>query len=362
MATLFLASGELVWTAKFRAWCATKQAFVWRSKSTGVRDKTAAAGIAANYEMLSERAKESALTRDKVMKVVNDILVLAGRDAILAVPPLSNLVESLMAGVQGGTLKKYTGYREVLKRWNKAKYEKLVDAWTPADVEAFYQFAQMEVSTATANGYLNFLSMVFGKAIALGYRASNPVKAIARKTDDSVEKEAITRSEMSALLRTIRASKATPSKQAWVALCALGWHTGHRIQDLLDVEADKAVKLDPELGWLVSLQPRKKRSRKGRLVILPLPAWLGKMLTRIENFKSIRGGDNYNGRISNDFVAWLVRAGIDPMPVQRKKRVVNLKSFHSTRHAMSSRLIDTGVSGELARLVTDHDSPQIQRK
>lgn len=86
------------------------------------------------------------------------------------------------------------------------------------------------------------------------------------------------------------------------------------------------------------------------------------MLTRIENFKSIRGGDNYNGRISNDFVAWLVRAGVDPMPVQRKKRVVNLKSFHSTRHAMSSRLIGAGVSGELARLVTDHDSPQIQRK
>jgi hypothetical protein len=44
------------------------------------------------------------------------------------------------------------------------------------------------------------------------------------------------------------------------------------------------------------------------------------------------------------------------MPVQKKKSVVHLKSFHSTRHGMSSRLIGAGVSRELARLVTDHDS------
>lgn len=32
------------------------------------------------------------------------------------------------------------------------------------------------------------------------------------------------------------------------------------------------------------------------------------------------------------------------------------------RHSMASRLAAAGVSGELARLVTDHESPKVQRR
>jgi integrase len=73
------------------------------------------------------------------------------------------------------------------------------------------------------------------------------------------------------------------------------------------------------------------------------------------------GRGNASGKVSNEFVEWLRVAGIDPLPVKSKARLVNLKSFHSFRHSMASRLVAAGVSSEVARLVTDHASPQVHR-
>jgi hypothetical protein len=54
-------------------------------------------------------------------------------------------------------------------------------------------------------------------------------------------------------------------------------------------------------------------------------------------------------------------AGVDPMAVEKRKRTIHLKSFSSFRHGMTTRLLSAGVSGELARLVTDHESPKTQK-
>lgn len=83
------------------------------------------------------------------------------------------------------------------------------------------------------------------------------------------------------------------------------------------------------------------------------------MLKRIGSFSALHGADNRNGLVSAEFVAWLRKAGVDPLPIPRGKRTINLKSFHSFRHAMASRLTAAGVSGELARLVTDHASAKV---
>jgi len=115
-------------------------------------------------------------------------------------------------------------------------------------------------------------------------------------------------------------------------------------------------------GDLLTIQPRKKGRRGGRTVVLPLPRWLAALVKRLGHFRTIHRADNRNGKVSEDFVRFLRASGIDPQPVQRGVRVVHLLSFHSYRHSMTTRLTASGVSGELARLVTDHDDVKIQRR
>lgn len=113
-------------------------------------------------------------------------------------------------------------------------------------------------------------------------------------------------------------------------------------------------------GQSSAVAPAKKRGR-GRTVVLPVPSWLAKLARRLGDFRSINKANNDNGRTSAEFIEWLKLAGIDPLPQVRRGRTFHVKSFHSFRHAMTSRLAAAGVSGEIARLVTDHDSPQVMR-
>ncbi len=220
-------------------------------------------------------------------------------------------------------------------------------------------------SGTTADDHLNFSSMVFIRAMAHGHCAANPTKAVKRGATGAVEKMTFSRGEQAKILRTVRRPPTVeelrhPSRMcnrlAWMALVSLGWHTGHRIQDLLDVTA---ASID---GDLLTMQPRKKSTRGGRTVVLPLPRWLAGMTQLLGNFKALNRADNRNGRVSQDFFHLLIKAGIDPHPVKRGERAIHLKSFHSYRHSMQTRLTSAGVSSELARLVTDHDSVKVARK
>ena len=169
--------------------------------------------------------------------------------------------------------------------------------------------------------------------------------------NDSAERETLTRHHTSRLLRAVRRA----GRADWAALIALGWHTGHRLQDLLDVTSDA---ID---GDLLTVKPRKKGGR-GREVVLPIPRWLASQVRKLGGFTTIHHADNRNGRVSDEFLGWMRAASVDPLPVARGTRTFNRRSFHSFRHGMVSRLTAAGVSGDLARLVTDHESPQVQRR
>ena len=220
-------------------------------------------------------------------------------------------------------------------------------------MQSFYKDMRAKVSGTTANANLNFASMIFKRAISLGHRANNPTTGVLRQASGAIEKGTFSRSDAAAILRAMRKGRAN---RAWLALAALGWHTGHRIQDLLDTTANSLE------GDLLTIQPRKKKDRGGRLVVLPIPKWLASMIRKLGNLRALNRADNRNGKVSEGFIAWMVKAGIDPLPVQRGARIVHRLSFHSYRHSMQSRLTSAGVSGELARLVTDHESPQVARR
>lgn len=351
MATVFQRPGSKTWIAAFRAWDAAAGKWTWKQKSTGTKDKAAASGIAARLEQASGAAKAGTMTREKALELVNDILRLAGAEGVAPVPSLENVAVELLDSVEvaSGTLRKYQGHWATLAKWAGNRIHAPVSGFGVDDMQEFYGWCRGQFSGTTSNAHLNFASMLFKRAIARGHRTSNPTLAVARKASGAVEKGTFTRMEVAAILRAMRGRK------DWRCLVALGWHTGHRIQDLLDLTADRVE------GDTVRITPRKKSGR-GREVVLPLPRWLARSLVRLGSFESIHHADNRNGKASEQFVDYLRRAGIDPLPVHRGKRIVHLKSFHSFRHSMASRLAAAGVSGELARLVTDHDSPKVARR
>jgi site-specific recombinase XerD len=359
MATVFQRKGSEVWVAAFRAWDASAGAWIWRQKSTGVTDKATAGGIAAMLERSSGEAKAGTLSREKAQEMVNEILRLAGLQIIETAPSLEAVATAFLdegeQTIAESTARRYRGQWETLKKWAGARITEGVDAWTTEDMASYYKDMKAKFSVTTANGHLNFASMVFGRAVDLGHRSNNPTVLVKRMDNDSVAKETISHAQCAAMLRVMRKNKA----HDWTALLGLGWHTGHRLQDLLDVTPAQLAQ-DPEFGWLLTLLPEKTK-RKGRTVVLPIPTWIALRLRRLGGFKSIKGGDNRSGRVSEAFLVWMRAAGIDPCPKKRGPRVVNLRSFHSLRHSMTTRLTSAGISGELARLVTAHKSPAVQR-
>lgn len=293
------------------------------------------------------------MTKEKALELVNDIMRLAGAEGVAPVPSLEAVAKELLDAVDvaAGTQRKYAGHWATFEKWAGKRGYSPVTVFSVDDMQEFYAWCRKQFSGTTANAHLNFASMIFKRAIARGHRASNPVLGVVKKASGAVEKGTFTRAECAAILRAIRRKK----RRDWACLVSLGWHTGHRIQDLLDLTASR-VESDT-----VRITPRKKSGR-GREVVLPLPRWLACMLQRVGDFTTIHHANNRNGKASEDFIAFVRKAGIDPVPVHRGKRVVHLKSFHSFRHSMASRLTAAGVSGELARLVTDHDSPQVARR
>jgi integrase len=360
MASVFKRTGRAVYTANVRLWNAERGDWDWKQISTHTTDEQKALKIAQEAEEMSSDAKAGKMTRQKAEHLVSTILKLAGVDWSASAPSMEafggEFIEGRAEKVGGSTGRKYRAHWERLREWAGPRLKWPLDRWTPALLTEYYRDLQSSVSVTTANNHLVTLSMIFLRAVAAGHLRGNPMELIERRDNDSVEKQVITRQETAKILRAMRRED-----QAFTLLVLFGWHTGHRIADLLALTAAN-VKEQDGVGWTVSFAPAKKEGRGGRTVVLPIPRYLALMLIRLKDFKSVYHADNRNGRVSAAFVDWMLKAGIDPEPVNRGKRIVHLKSFHSFRHAMASRLTAAGVTGEMARLVTDHDSREVQKR
>lgn len=359
MATVFQRRGSPVWTAKFRAWDAARGDWRWLSRSTGCEDRGQAVRVAAGFESAAQMAAAGRIDRAKVRDVVNDILRLAGLDTAEAAPSLAELAEDWLRSRErataDGTLRKYRAHWTRLERWAGDRARQPVDGWQARELQRYYDDLLVTYSATTANDHWATVRRLFARAMRAGHVQADPTGLVDVSGSDSLRKEPLRRGEVAAVLRAMRRA----GRRDWVALTLLGWHTGHRLADLLAVTPANLGHAEG-IGPTLTLRPAKKRGRGGRDVVLPIPIYLASMLRRLNGFGSV-GPENRNGRVSARFVGWLETAGVDPMPIQRGPRRLNLKSFHSLRHAMASRLTAAGVSGELARLVTDHDSPQVAR-
>lgn len=356
-------SATPIYIGAFQCWDAAKGKFVWVQKSTGVTDKGQALAIVATWERATQAAKAGRLSRARATEMINDILRMAGLETVASSPTLKDFVRNVRdeKKVADGTVKKHAGFVSALEKWQGGdKYLSPLDTWTARDVSAYYAHLRSLVADTTANDHLLWLSGIFRRAQVMGLCSENPVKQIDLVSAEASDKEVITRQQQAATLRTMRRH----GRKDWSVFASLSWHTGHRIQDVLDVTA-ASVEDMARVGWVVHLKPRKKRGKgvekRARDVVLPLPSWLARAVRRIGDFRSLHDADNYNGKVSAEFIEWLHLAGIDTKPVKMPKRTLHMVSHASYRHAMSSRLANAGIEGELARLVTDHDNPAVHR-
>jgi integrase len=366
MATLFKESGRATFSAKIRTWNAAKQEWGWKKIRTGSADERAALEIAEGYEHASALGQAGAITREKAERILASILRAAGVEWAKQSPTLQAVGEELFKGrwanIGASTQRKYEAHWKRFQGWAGERMSWPVDRWEGdvATLREYYGHLRGEFSDTTANNHLTTLSMVFLRARAGGYIRGNPVELVERVANDNVEKQVITRAEAAAILRSMHRAPRTAERDSWLCLTALGWNMGHRIQDVLSFTGEKVV--ESEGIWCIRFRPQKtKKKKEARELLIPVPPYLAKMLRRIKNFHALHNADNRTGQVSDSFVGWMVRAGVDPLPVDKRKRTINLKSFSSFRHGMTTRLLSAGVPGELARLVTDHETPKTQK-
>lgn len=361
MATVYQQAPNGPYWTTVKLWKANLGKWVWQRLPTHVYDKDDALQIGRLMEKASADTKAGNMDRLKAAKLVERVLSYAGLDINLTPPTLKKFGEDFFAirhgSVAGATKKKYSGHWTRFSAWSGNKMDWLVTRWQPADFTAYYLDLLGEVSSTTANDHMRTLSMLFIRACDAGIVDSNPLALVERVAGDSTARVPFSRQDVTLLLRYFRRMK----QDNWVVLVLLGWHTGHRIDDLAWLDSNALI-FDKTVGWTLTITPAKKEGSGGRVVILPIPAYLAKMFQRVGNLLSLLSGDNTNGRISSNFITEMESAGVDPMRVQKKKNIVPLKSFHSFRHSMATRLTAAGVPSNLARLVTDHDSEQVHKK
>jgi integrase len=366
MATLFLEKGRSTLSAKIRVWNAESSSWGWRKIRTGVADRAAALEIAESYEHASDAGKEGVMTREKAERLLASILRTAGVKWASQMPTLQAVGDELFKGrhenIGESTRRKYAAHWKRFGEWSGNKIAWPVDQWEGevAILREYYEHLREEFSDTTANNHFTTLSMVFLRARAAGSIRGNPVELVERVANDNVEKQVLTRDETARILRAMHRSEHGAVRDSWLCLTALGWNMGHRLQDILSLTGENVV--NDEGIWCIRFRPQKtKKKKEARIVLLPIPTYLAKMLKRIKHFRALHHADNRTGLVSDDFVDHMMAAGVDPMAVEKRKRTIHLKSFSSFRHGMTTRLLSAGVSGELARLVTDHESPKTQK-
>jgi integrase len=356
MATVFKSPGRNTYTARVRLWDAGAGKWQWMRRGTGQQDKGKALAVAVVMENASTDAKGGTMTRQRAEEAIAAILHMAGVPFGTTAPTLerfgNELFDERESNIGRGTRLKYAAHWKRLKKWAGERMQWPLDRWTADLCRIYYKDLRASFSVTNANSHMGTLAMIFKKAAAAGHVRGNPVMLIEQAGNDSIEKQMITRAETVAVLKAMRGN------DPWRCLTMLGWYTGHRLQDLLSLTG-KNVQRRGKL-WTVAFAPAKKAG-KGRTVVLPIPGPVARLLKRLGDFSAIHGGKNTSGHASTDFIAWMKAAKIANEPVQRGAREIHPKSFHSFRHSMASRLTAAGVSGELARLVTDHESKAAQK-
>jgi site-specific recombinase XerD len=354
MATIFKRTGSSVWTAKIKQFNKGTDSWEHKNVSTHLTDRIEAQAYANSLEGVARMAGNGTLTRERVTDAVNSILRAAGIEVQAKAPPLGEFLIKFLDGherrVAPRSLVQYQGFARRIEGYFAKRLDDGIDSFTPSDIDDYYAAIQKGHSTRTANLHLRFVKSLFQRAVALHILTRNPATAVVRLEDDGSEREVLTRREVAATLRVMRAA----GERGWALLTILGLHTGARLNEVTHFSAT-SLEHRAKVAWVINFT----QSKTGQKITLPIPTYAAKMLlAHSQELAALRrkAGD---GGTSREFIGWLEEAGIDVQRVDRGAKRVPRKSFHSLRHTIATHLTSSGAPDALARKVTGHKNARV---
>lgn len=226
-----------------------------------------------------------------------------------------------------------------------------VQAWTDA-LEA------EQLSGGTITVMFGHVKQLFDKAKGLGFRSGpNPCESVDLPVPDSVVRRLpFEPSDVTRLLAFFD-GEGLPD---WSLATLLGSAAGCRLADAAKMQAE-SIRVE-EGVTILSFTPAKTK----RAVEIPV---FGLLAARLAPFLGRTGpicpslASQRVETLSHLFVAFLSKAGVDPMPVTLPSgRVVHRLSFHSLRHLMISDLARRGVPESVRMALASHRTQGAHRK
>lgn len=352
MAFLWKPRGTKNWCARFRG-----PDHVWRNRSTGTPDKTAALKFAAELELFPK----TNITTERLRKTLETLTEIATGGPVRKFTVdswLSHWLENKQRSRSKGTHVAYTStvtnFRQFLgpDRLNRG-----LDYVEPTIIQEWLKKIELEVTAATARNHLKRLTGAFSEAERNRFIERNPCLSVTAPHDrNPPEKPLFTGPQIKSLLNV--------ADSEWRGVILMGYYCALRLGDAATL---RWRDVDLANNW-ISISPEKTRHLKKRVKIPIHPALQ-------EYLISLEGQDNPESFVfpglakkrvpgqsglSRRFSALVDQAGIqntlmrpESKSLKRSHRVRGL-TYHSLRHTAVSALANEGVPEEIRMKISGH--------
>ena len=337
----------------------------YKRRTTGTSDKAMAKKVMIELERIALKAKRNdGLIASTLIKYAQEASELVTGQSI-GIPSTKEFFEGFLKAKEmnkkEGTLRSYkTTVGKFLTHVGKAA-NLPIDKIKPDHIQGFVKSRAADgTSPATIRQSIVVLRMIFKKAQKQQLCSVNPADTVETPAGESKEKLPFTHTEVEKILETC------PNEE-WRTLVRLGFYTGGRIGDCLDLHWESFdLGEDPSITFQ---QKKTGRNRKGwvklavhRTLKERLEEWRLLSKAKITDYvlPSFAGKD-LGGRagISTQFIEIMEKAGVDPERSTTGKSRQPQKSFHSFRTTLISTMQAKGVSQETRMRFVGHTSADV---
>jgi len=222
------------------------------------------------------------------------------------------------------------------------------------DIDLFVDHLKLQkLSGRSINKRLLMLLEMFGDAEDEAFVVANPVGEEHFQDESPVERQPLMPAQVNSILAIMRWID-------WITIILLGFYCGMRLGD---ARSQTWAAIDFEKRVIVRVPKKTKRPQhlKAKVLITPLHPVLYNHLLRVKEmccdspYVTPSLVDRPISNLSQEFVAIIVAAGIDPIRITLPNgRKVCVLSFHSLRHAFATLLKRAGAPDKEWATLTGH--------
>lgn len=356
--------------AWFMVWCAASQSWKPKTTSTKCTDPAKALTIARQFEKLALAAAgvtgDARLSRDFVVRVINDILTISGQPALVETRQWDEYSQEWLglqsSRIKDRSLESYTSHIRQVTRWLEKDANVPLSALTGKTLQSWYDDMLEEGrKPATVNNAVKTLQQIFDRAKAEGFCERNPAELILRQYGQRATREPFTLSEIDSILTFLKKQPENP----WLTVTLLSLYTSQRLQDCTKASGKD---FSEKAGYLVWNCTQSKTNTIVEIPIIePAASHIRSVLARVKHGPLCpdltgipSGGPNGLSCAFSDILdsAGIKRHRQEKIPGSKGQTWTD-KTFHSLRHTTNSLLANAGIDQSLRKLITGHASDRV---